>query len=157
MTRPPQHRDHRPLLYQHIGACTSVQAPLHERNAVYRVFVELKRSGRLKRLTTPVDELDRAQLVTFCDECNFTPITDIVPRTEVRVGGEVRSVRMVPRAGAPALEVTISDGRGSATAVFLGRRKIAGIAPGRRIAVEGIAGRHGNRVLLLNPLYTLFP
>jgi hypothetical protein len=121
------------------------------------VLVEHKRSGRLKRLTTPVDELDRAQLVTFCDTCDFTPMTDIVPRTEVRVGGEVRSVRMVPRAGAPALEVTISDGRGSATAVFLGRRKIAGIVPGRRIGVEGIAGRTGNRFLLLNPLYTLFP
>ncbi|MSO79495.1 MAG: DNA-binding protein [Acidimicrobiia bacterium] len=119
--------------------------------------MERKGAGRLKRLTTSVDELDRAQLVTFCDDCNFTPMTEIVPRTEVRVGGEVRSVRMVPRAGAPALEVTISDGRGSATAVFLGRRKIAGVAPGRRMAVEGIAGRTGNRFLMLNPLYTLFP
>ncbi len=125
--------------------------------AVYRVLVDKKRSGRLKRLTTPVDELDRAQLVTFCDSCNLTPMTDIVSRSQVRVGGEVRSVRMVPGAGAPALEVTISDGRGSATAVFLGRRKIAGVAPGRRITVEGIAGRTGNRFLLLNPLYTLFP
>jgi RecG-like helicase len=121
------------------------------------VAVERKSVGRLKRLTTSVDELDRAQLITFCDECNFTPMTEIVPRTEVRVGGEVRSVRMVPRAGAPALEVTLSDGRGSATAVFLGRRKIAGIVPGRRMAVEGIAGRTGNRFLMLNPIYTLFP
>jgi hypothetical protein len=126
-------------------------------NAVYRVRVALKHSGRLKRFTTPVDELDRAQLVTFCDSCDLTPMTEIVPRTQVRVGGEVRSVRMVPRAGAPALEVTVSDGRGSATAVFLGRRKIAGVAPGRRMSIEGIAGRTGNRVLLLNPLYTLFP
>ena len=115
----------------------------------------LKRA--VKRFTTPVEELDRERLIAFCDDCGLTPMVDIAARTHVRVGGEVRSVRMVPRAGAPALEVTISDGRGSATAVFLGRRKIAGIVPGRRIGVEGIAGRTGNRFLLLNPLYTLFP
>lgn len=117
--------------------------------------VEFKRAVR--RFSTPVEELDRERLVAFCDECALTPMTDIVPRTHVRVGGEVRSVRLVPRSGAPALEVTISDGRGAATAVFLGRKKIAGVVPGRHLAVEGVAGRSGNRFLLLNPLYTLFP
>jgi hypothetical protein len=53
--------------------------------------------------------------------------------------------------------VTISDGRGSATAVFLGRRKIGGVAPGRRIVLEGVPGRSGNRYLIFNPLYTLLP
>ena len=86
-----------------------------------------------------------------------TPTTDIEPRTQVRVGGEVRSVRIVPVPVRPALEVTINDGRGSATAVFLGRRKIAGIKPGERSSVEGVAGKHGNRFLIFNPLYTLFP
>ena len=110
----------------------------------------------VKRFTTSVDELDRERLVQFCNDCGLTPMTDIALRTHVRVGGEVRSVRMVPRAGAPALEVTISDGRGNATAVFLGRRKIAGIVPGRHIVVEGVAGNSGKRTLLLNPLYTLY-
>jgi hypothetical protein len=116
--------------------------------------MELKRG--LKRLTTPVHEQDRADLVVFCDRSGLTPITDIAPRTQVRVGGEVRSVRLVPRAGAPALEVTITDGRGAATAVFLGRRKIAGVVPGRKISIEGVAGSSGQRVLIFNPLYTLF-
>ena len=57
----------------------------------------------------------------------------------VKVGGEVRSVRIVPRAGAPALEVTVSDGRGSIVGVFLGRRKIAGLSPGRKVAFEGVS------------------
>ena len=74
-------------------------------------------------------------------------------RTRVSTGGEVSSVRIVPRAGAPALEVTVSDGRGSATAVFLGRRKIAGLVPGRRIAITGMVARDGRRLLIYNPEY----
>ena len=46
-------------------------------------------------------------------------------------------MRIVPRAGAPALEVTVSDGRGSVVGVFLGRRRIAGLSPGRKVAFEG--------------------
>jgi hypothetical protein len=39
--------------------------------------------------------------------------------------------------------------------VFLGRRKIAGVVPGRKIIIEGVAGQHGRRYLMINPLYTL--
>lgn len=111
----------------------------------------------VKRLTASVEEQDREELEHFCDAHGLTPIPDIAPRTNVRIGGEVRSVRIVPRAGAPALEVTITDGRSSATAVFMGRKKIAGITPGRHLMVEGVAGRHGSRPLIFNPLYTLLP
>jgi len=111
----------------------------------------------MKRLTAPIEELDRQDLEEFCTALGLTPITDITPRTPVRLGGEVRSVRIVPRAGAPALEVTITDGRGAITAVFLGRSKIAGIAPGRKLLAEGIAGKDGNRLFIFNPLYTLLP
>jgi hypothetical protein len=119
----------------------------------YRGCVALKKA--MKRLTTPVEELDREQLVAYCDALGLTPTNQIAPRAQVRLGGEVRSVRIVPRAGAAALEVTITDGRGAATAVFLGRRKIAGVAPGRRMVIEGVAGKQGNRFLIFNPLYTL--
>jgi hypothetical protein len=111
----------------------------------------------MKKLTASVEERDREQLEEFCDALGLTPIADIEPRVTVRVGGEVRSVRIVPRAGAPALEVTITDGRSTATAVFLGRKKIGGITPGRHLVVEGVAGQHGKRVLIFNPLYTLLP
>jgi len=64
-------------------------------------------------------------------------------------------VRIVPRAGAAALEVTVSDGRGSIVGVFLGRRKIAGLSPGRKVAFEGVAARDGKRILLFNQIYEL--
>jgi hypothetical protein len=122
---------------------------------VYRVGVALKKVVR--RLTTPVEELDRQKLREYCDLLGVTPTTEIKPRSNVRIGGEVRSVRIVPRAGAPALEVTITDGIGNATAVFLGRRKIAGMTPGRHLVIEGVAGKQGNRYLVYNPFYTLLP
>jgi hypothetical protein len=114
-------------------------------------------AGAVRRLATPVEVLDREQLRDFCAMLGITPTTDIQMRARVRLGGEVRSVRVVPRAGAPALEVTINDGLGSATAVFLGRSRIAGITPGRKMTIEGVAGKYGNRCLVFNPTYTLLP
>src|SRR5688500_13402159 len=111
----------------------------------------------VRRFTATDTQLDQERLVAFCDQHQFTPMTEITQRTRVRVGGTVRSVRLVPRAGAPSLEVAITDGRATATAVFLGRRRISGIAPGRHISVEGVAGISGHRIVVFNPVYTLYP
>ena len=107
------------------------------------------------RITKPVEETDREKLSEYCDARLLEPMDAIAGRQPVRVGGEVRSVRIVPRAGAPALEVTVTDGRGAVVAVFLGRRKVAGMAPGRRVALAGMAAHSGKRFVLVNPAYEL--
>jgi len=109
----------------------------------------------VERLTKPTDQLDREQLTQFCDMRRLSPMDGLVARQPVRVGGEIRSVRIVPRAGAPALEVTVSDGRGSVVAVFLGRRKLAGMSPGRKVAFEGVVADNGLRATITNPAYEL--
>jgi hypothetical protein len=109
----------------------------------------------MKRLTRPVDELDREALGKYCDRLGVTPMDHVTARTPTRVAGEIRAVRIVPRAGAPAVEVTVSDGRGSVVGVFLGRRKIPGMSPGHRVLFSGVAGRDGNRYLVYNPEYEL--
>jgi len=109
----------------------------------------------VERITKPVADQDREDLAAFVDSLDVTPMHEIPLRAPVALAGEVRSVRIVPRAGAPALEVTVSDGRGSVVAVFLGRRRIAGITPGRRLLVEGVVGRHGPELQLYNPRYRL--
>lgn len=113
--------------------------------------------GAMRRFTAPIEDLDREQLADFCSTLRLTPTTEVEPRQRVRLGGEIRSVRVVPRAGAPALEVTITDGQGTATAVFLGRSSIAGVTPGRKLTFEGVVGRDGKRNLVYNPEYTLLP
>ena len=105
------------------------------------------------RLTKPTEQVDREQLVQWCSSTGCTALAEIVVRKPVRVGGEVRSIRIVPRAGADALEATITDGNGALTAVFLGRRKILGISPGRRVFLEGVVAKDGSTNVMYNPLY----
>lgn len=108
----------------------------------------------LKKLSTPVDELDRAKLNEFaCGVAGAAPLDQLPLRTPVLAAGEVRTVRIVPRAGSPACEVTISDGKGMLVAVFLGRRSLPGLATGRRIVVNGVAARRGRELMMINPIY----
>lgn len=112
----------------------------------------------LHRLTTPVSQLDLERLRQFCSSLpGVIPIAEAQPRQEVSVVGEITSLRIVPRAGSPSLEVTIRDGSGSLVAVWTGRRKIAGVAPGKRIVVSGRGTPEGpgRRLLILNPRYEL--
>ena len=110
----------------------------------------------VSRLTRPVEDLDREKLVEFCSALEGCHHTDeLQPRTFARVVGEVLTVRIVPRAGAPSLEVGVSDGRGQVTAVFFGRKKLAGLSPGRKLVLEGIVAPHGNRPYMYNPVYEL--
>jgi hypothetical protein len=84
-------------------------------------------------------------------------ISEIRWRTRARVAGRVRSVRIQPWAGVPTLECTLVDDSGGIQVVFLGRREVAGIHPGTRMAVEGMVGDHGGRMAILNPDYRLMP
>jgi hypothetical protein len=112
----------------------------------------------LQRLTTPVSELEQQKLREFCTNLSgVTAIADVVPRKEAAVVGEITSLRIVPHEGSSWLEATISDGTGSLVVMWTGRRKIAGVVPGRRLIVSGRGAPHGRqaRVRLLNPRYEL--
>ncbi|HYH48788.1 MAG TPA: OB-fold nucleic acid binding domain-containing protein [Acidimicrobiia bacterium] len=112
----------------------------------------------VNRLTKPVEEADREKLVEFCSQLAGCQSCDqLEPRKVARVVGEISSVRIVPRAGAPSLEVGVTDGRGVVTAVFFGRRKIAGLSPGRRLIIEGMVAPLNNRTFVFNPVYELLP
>jgi hypothetical protein len=114
--------------------------------------------SRLQRLRTPAEEFGRAQLRDFCAGCDgVTPIAEVGPRQEVSTVGEISSLRIVPRAGCPSLEATITDGTGTIIASWTGRRQIAGISPGRRLIVHGRANPCGpaGRMVLFNPTYEL--
>ncbi len=108
-----------------------------------------------RRLTASVAQLDQTRLQERYQGMGLTPIADAPTRTPARVGGEVKETRVVPRAGAPSLEVIVSDGTGRATAVFSGTRAIAGINLGEGLLLEGVPRLEKGRLILLNPAYTL--
>ena len=115
------------------------------------------RSSLKARLGASVAELDRTRLQDRARGLGVTPIESAPRRRPVRVGGEVKRVIVAPRNGVPNLEVVITDGTGSITAVFAGRRRIPGIDHGRTIVLEGVAVDLGDRPVIYNPAYTLVP
>lgn len=108
-----------------------------------------------RRLTATVDQLDRARLQERYQGLGVSQIGAAAARVPLRLAGEVKELRVVPRAGWPSLEVTIADGTGRAVAIFTGTRRLAGLALGAGILLEGVARTQGNRLVLLNPAYTL--
>src|SRR4051794_33593681 len=112
----------------------------------------------LQRLTVSDADLDRERLRQFCaDVPGVTAIAAAEPRKEITVAGEISSLRLVPRAGTPSLEVTLKDGSGSLVIVWTGRRNIPGVTPGKRMVVSGRGAPQGagGRLMLLNPRYEL--
>jgi hypothetical protein len=112
-----------------------------------------------QRFTAPVSELDREALRNFCSTIpDIVNVSEAKARDDIVVAGEIRSVRIVPKPdGSPWLEATISDGTGALTAMWTGRKKIAGIRPGQRLVVKGRGSPTGpgGRLVLLNPRYEL--
>jgi hypothetical protein len=84
-------------------------------------------------------------------------ISEAPDREMVKLRGSLRTVSLRPRAGVPALEAELFDGSGVIVVVWLGRRRIAGIEPGRSIQVEGRIGEHHGSRTLYNPRYELIP
>src|SRR5436309_14385114 len=83
------------------------------------------------------------------------PIADAPSRSLVVVAGRVKSVREQPLAGVATLRATIVDDTGQLTIVFLGRRHVAGIEPGRHLLCEGVIGDQQGRRQMPNPVCRL--
>jgi hypothetical protein len=121
---------------------------------------KLRRS--ISRWANPAEEDDRHLREEYAPsgksgKTGTTPIADSPDRERVVLRGSLRTVTLRPRAGVPALEAELSDGSGVITVVWLGRRRIAGIEPGRAIEVEGRIGAHEGSRVMYNPRYQLIP
>lgn len=78
-------------------------------------------------------------------------------RERVHVQGVLRTVTLRPRGGVPALEADLDDGTGTLTLVWLGRRRIAGVQPGRSLSAVGLIGEQDGTRIMFNPRYELRP
>ncbi len=85
------------------------------------------------------------------------PIGQVAYRDRAVVEGRVRSVRISPISGSPALMAELCDATGGVTLVFYGRRTIAGLEPGTSMRAEGVLGQHNGHLAMANPTYVLLP
>ncbi|RJL34246.1 OB-fold nucleic acid binding domain-containing protein [Bailinhaonella thermotolerans] len=110
-----------------------------------------------RRLTTSQDDLEAEELQEDTDRAGATPIAACGGRRRACVAGTLRTVTLRPRGGAPALEAELYDGSDVVELVWLGRRKIAGIEPGRMLTAEGLVSVQDGRKVMFNPRYELRP
>ncbi|MEU5884205.1 OB-fold nucleic acid binding domain-containing protein [Spirillospora sp. NPDC047279] len=109
----------------------------------------------LRRMASSKAELEAEDLQKTSDEEGATPITACSERKRHCVAGTLRTVTLRPRGGAPALEAELYDGTDVINLVWLGRRRIAGIDPGRRLRAEGLVSVQDGRKVMFNPRYEL--
>src|SRR5262245_38104922 len=94
-----------------------------------------------KKLTQDAGELRADAVRVWCSSLpGVTLLADAHPREVAKVAGIVEALRVRPREGVPAIEAVITDGTGSVTAVWLGRRTLPGLTLGARLILEGRLG-----------------
>lgn len=82
-------------------------------------------------------------------------VADVSERTTVLVSGVLRSVILRPSEKVRVVEAELYDGSGSIELRWLGRRRIPGIEPGRRVRVRGLVTVVDGRRVIYNPRYEL--
>jgi hypothetical protein len=105
----------------------------------------------------PIREHDAERLIDRFSSLRLLPLGELEARDRTKVCGEVKRMTIKPRSGIPSTEIVINDGTGDATVIFSGRRHVAGIEHGHCIIVEGVAYADANRLVFLNPKYSLLP
>ena len=111
----------------------------------------------LHKLASSNAELESEELQENVRAEGAVPIRTCEDRQVVSLTGTVSTVTIHPRGGYPALEVELRDGSGAVTLVWLGRRQIPGIDPGRTIKICGRISCHEGRRVIYNPKYDLLP
>ncbi|MFF0544579.1 OB-fold nucleic acid binding domain-containing protein [Nocardia thailandica] len=108
-----------------------------------------------RRLTEDLDQLDAEELAETADASGACRASDCRRGEEVSMLGRLRSVEACPKSAGATLQAEFFDGTDTITLVWIGRRRIPGIEPGRRILVRGRVGDRDGRKVIFNPYYEL--
>ena len=112
-------------------------------------------SRTLQRLTADDSTIDAEELRAEADRAGCEPVSACRKGAVVTVTGRLRSVVYTPRETVPTLEAELFDGSGSVTLVWLGRRRIPGIEPGRSLTAHGRFANFDGKRVIYNPKYEL--
>ena len=111
----------------------------------------------IRRLTADTDQLDAEDLQDDVESAGAKPVARCGPGEPVVVTGRLRSVVYTPKETVPTVDAELFDGSGSVHLVWLGRRRIPGIEPGRTLVARGRVAEQGGRLVIFNPWYELRP
>lgn len=111
--------------------------------------------GLLHRLTASEEQLESEELQRESERAGCQCADDVTRGELVTVAGRLRTVVYTPRTNLPTLEADLYDGTDVITLVFLGRRQIAGVEPGRALTAKGRVATRDGRKVIYNPHYEL--
>lgn len=109
----------------------------------------------LRRLTSDVESLDAEDLTSDSQRSGAQQARECACGEEVEVLGRLRSVEFCPQDAAATLEAELFDGTEGVTLIWMGRRRIPGIEPGRTMRVRGRMSVREGRKVLYNPYYEI--
>lgn len=121
----------------------------------------------VRKLTSDVEALDADDLSSDADRSGARRASECACGEEVTVFGRLRSVEFCAQAddaagteggggtGKACLEAELFDGTEGVTLIWLGRRRIPGIEPGRTMRARGRLAIRDGRKVLYNPYYEI--
>jgi Tfp pilus assembly protein PilX len=112
-------------------------------------------SRALQRLAADEHAIDAEELRAESAGAGCEALSRCQKGAVVTVNGRLKSVVYTPRETVPTLEAELFDGSGSVTLVWLGRRRIAGIEPGRTVTARGRFAAFDGKRVIYNPWYEL--
>jgi hypothetical protein len=118
---------------------------------------EPRHRGFLGRLLASRAEIEAVDEQAVVHRRGGTPAAETHLRERAEVSGVLRAVTYRPQGAVPALVAEVYDGSGSIDLVWLGRRDVLGITPGRRIIASGMVCPGQRRHTIYNPTYELAP
>ena len=116
-------------------------------------------AGFWKSLTRTATQLEADQVAEHVRHgaSMSTPMSECSVGSPVCVEGLVRGITLRPLGESPAVEIDLFDGTSSVSVKWIGRRRIFGIAPGRRLVVHGRLAGTERQPIIYNPRYELRP
>lgn len=111
--------------------------------------------GMLRRITVSQQEFESQELRRDSELAGSRHADQVRRGDMVKLTGRLRTVVYTPRTNLPTLEADLYDGTDAITLVFVGRRQIVGIEPGRYLTARGRVAIRDGRKVIYNPYYEL--
>lgn len=108
-----------------------------------------------RRLTEDLEQLDAEEMVETSQASGATRACDCARGEEATMFGRLRSVEACPKSANPSVRAEFFDGTDPVTLVWIGRRRIPGIEPGKTLMVRGRIGDRDGQKVIFNPYYEL--
>jgi RecG-like helicase len=108
-----------------------------------------------RRLTEDLEQLDAEEMAETSQASGAQRACDCSRGEEVTMLGRLRSVEACPKSGNASIEAEFFDGTEQIKLVWIGRRRIPGIEPGKTLLVRGRVGERDGQKVIFNPYYEL--